>query len=68
MNKFAILKQEVHSKFTCQINNTFFVLSGALGFAYNFEFCTGQENNSEIRRKPSEPDVGAGANVVVCLA
>ncbi|XP_050064516.1 uncharacterized protein LOC126553389 [Aphis gossypii] len=28
----------------------FFVLSGASGFAYNFEFCSGQENNSESRK------------------
>lgn len=31
------------------------------------EFCTGQENNSELR-KTSEPDLGASANVVVRLA
>jgi len=30
-------------------------LSGASGFAYNFEFCSGQENNSE-GRKASDPD------------
>ncbi|KAL4101148.1 hypothetical protein QTP88_021176 [Uroleucon formosanum] len=45
----------------------YFVLSGASGFAYNLEFCTGQENNSELR-KTSEPDLGASANVVVRLA
>jgi len=45
----------------------FFVLSGDSGFAYNFEFCSGQENNSE-GRKASEPDLGASANVVVCLS
>jgi len=41
-----------------------FVLSGASGFAYNFEFYSGQENNSE-GRKASEPDLGASANVVM---
>jgi len=45
----------------------FFVLSGASGFAYNFEFCSGQENNSESR-KASEPDLGASANVVMRLS
>lgn len=45
----------------------FFVLSGASGFAYNFEFCSGQENNSE-GRKASEPDLGASANVVMRLS
>ncbi|KAE9521871.1 hypothetical protein AGLY_017753 [Aphis glycines] len=45
----------------------FFVLSGASGFAYNFEFCSGQENNSESR-KASEPDLGASANVVMHLS
>lgn len=43
------------------------MLCGASGFAYNFEFCTGQENNPE-GRKTSEPDLGASANVVVRLA
>jgi hypothetical protein len=42
---------------------TFFVLSGASGFAYNLKFCTGQENNSELR-KPTEPDLSASVNVV----
>lgn len=28
----------------------FFVLSGASGFTYNLEFCTGQENNFELRK------------------
>lgn len=45
---------------------TFFVLSGALGFAYNLELYTGQENDSE-NRKTTEPDLGASANVVVRL-
>jgi len=45
---------------------TFFVLSGASGFAYNLEFFAGQENNTE-GRKISEPDLGASANVVVRL-
>ena len=45
----------------------FFVLSGASGFAYNLDFCIGQENNSELR-KTSEPDLSASANVVVRLA
>ncbi|XP_060873874.1 piggyBac transposable element-derived protein 3-like [Metopolophium dirhodum] len=43
-----------------------FVLSGASGFAYNFELFTGQENNSELRNK-NEPDLGSSANVVVRL-
>lgn len=44
-----------------------FVLSGASGFAYNFELFTGQENNSELRNI-NEPDLGSSANVVVRLA
>ncbi|XP_008186362.2 piggyBac transposable element-derived protein 1-like, partial [Acyrthosiphon pisum] len=43
-----------------------FVLSGASGFAYNFELFTGQENNSELRNK-NEPDLGSSVNVVVRL-
>jgi len=45
----------------------FFVLSGASGFAYNFEFFAGQENNNE-GRKASELVLGASANVVVRLS
>jgi len=45
----------------------FFVLSGASGFAYNFEFHSGQENNGE-RKKASEPDLCASANVVMRLS
>ncbi|XP_039287948.1 piggyBac transposable element-derived protein 3-like [Nilaparvata lugens] len=41
-----------------------FVLSGISGFAYNFEFYSGQENVV----LPGEPDIGASANVVVRLA
>lgn len=44
-----------------------FVLSGVSGFSYNFEIYSGQENDETFRR-PSEPDLGASANVVVRLS
>lgn len=44
-----------------------FVLCGISGFAYFFEVYSGQEN-SEIRRLITEPDLGACANIVVRLA
>lgn len=44
-----------------------FVLSGASGFAYNFELFSGQENNAEWRFV-TKPDLGASANVVVRLS
>lgn len=44
-----------------------FVLSGASGFAYNFELFSGQENGEEWRFV-TEPDLGASANVVVRLS
>jgi len=44
-----------------------FVLSGASSFAYNFEFFTGQENNSELRNI-NEPDLGSSVNMIVRLA
>lgn len=44
-----------------------FVLCGVSGFSYNFEVYTGLENNSE-KRLPSEPNLGACANVVMRLS
>lgn len=44
-----------------------FVLTDTQGYAYRFEFYSGQENNS-IFRHPNEPDFGASSNVVVRLS
>lgn len=44
-----------------------FVLCGSSGYAYDFEFYTGNENNSFKRLLYSEPDFGATGNVVVRL-
>ncbi|KAE9521638.1 hypothetical protein AGLY_017934 [Aphis glycines] len=44
-----------------------FVLSGASGFAYNFELFTGQENNSEFRNL-NEPDLGSNTKNVNLLS
>ncbi|XP_050063055.1 piggyBac transposable element-derived protein 3-like [Aphis gossypii] len=44
-----------------------FVLCGSSGYAYDFEFYTGNENNSFERLFYSEPDFGATGNVVVRL-
>lgn len=41
-----------------------FVLSGVSGFAYKFEIYSGMENKNRL---PTEPDLGASANVVVRL-
>lgn len=42
----------------------FCILCGASGFAYNFEVCSGQENQECFRLK-KEPDLGASFNIVV---
>lgn len=44
-----------------------FVLCGVSGFSYNFEVYSGLENNSD-QRLPSEPNLGACANVVMRLS
>jgi len=44
-----------------------FVLCGISGYAYDFKFYTGNENNSFERLFYSEPDFGATENFVVQL-